>query len=51
MGTLLHGMGNLVIGDAYEAEEINVSLASVYEDKVSQAFVLREGVQGEDKCQ
>ena len=46
VGTLLNGMGNLVIGDAYEAEEINVSFASVSIDKVSQAFVLREGVQG-----
>lgn len=46
VGTLLNGMGNLVTGDAYEAEEINVSFASVPIDKVSQAFVLREGVQG-----
>lgn len=33
-------------GDAYEAEEINVSFASVSSDKDSQAFVLKEGFPG-----
>lgn len=46
MSTLLNGMGNLVTGDAYEAEEINFSFASVSIDKVSQAFMLKEGFPG-----
>lgn len=46
VGLLLNGMGDLATVDIDEAEVLSAFLASIFTDKVSQASVLRDRVQG-----